>query len=217
MSLHTCRFQGPQKPSSCATFTLKSHWGRAATRKKSLASMHAGWLQSCPTLWPCRLGPTRLLCQGGGSPGKNTRAYWLSYPSRTLYCLMPWPPAPLSTWCCQKPCDPSSGIASTPGPHRANPRPPGQPREQAPVDDMHAEVEIKPQLKPRGSVAKEENPKPFHSCTRIRLNPRDQLSRLCFYGVYKRPLGAPTKENALYLIAVDIGGKNTQEQDQIRI
>jgi len=27
------------------------------------------------------------------------------------------------------------------------------------VDDPHAEVEIKPQLKPRGSVAKEEDPK----------------------------------------------------------
>ena len=30
-------------------------------------------------------------------------------------------------------------------------------------------------------------------------------------------LRAPTKENALALIAVDIGDKNTQEQDQIRI
>ena len=34
---------------------------------------------------------------------------------------------------------------------------------------------------------------------------------------YKRTLRAPTKENALVLIGVDIGGKNTQEQDQIRI
>jgi len=30
-------------------------------------------------------------------------------------------------------------------------------------------------------------------------------------------LRAPTKENALVLIAVDIGGKNKQEYDQIRI
>ena len=85
------------------------------------------------------------------------------------------------------------------------------------MDDMHAEVEIKPQLKPRGSVAKEEDPNLPTRGTSRRLNPRDQLSRLCVYGVYKRPLGAPTKENALALIAVDIGGKNTQEQDQIRI
>ena len=34
---------------------------------------------------------------------------------------------------------------------------------------------------------------------------------------YKRTLRAPTKENTLVLIAVDINGKNTQEQDQIRI
>ena len=31
------------------------------------------------------------------------------------------------------------------------------------------------------------------------------------YGIYKRTLRAPTKENTLALIAVDIGGKNTQE------
>jgi len=35
--------------------------------------------------------------------------------------------------------------------------PPGQPQEQIPVDDQHADVEIKPQLKSRGSVAKEED------------------------------------------------------------
>ena len=37
------------------------------------------------------------------------------------------------------------------------------------------------------------------------------------YGIYKRILRAPTKENTLVLIAVDIGGKNTQKKDQIRI
>ena len=57
------------------------------------------------------------------------------------------------------------------------------------MDDPHVEVEIKPQLKPRGSGAKEEDPKPSHQ-------------------LYKYFL---TKENALALIAVDIGGKNTQE------
>ena len=77
------------------------------------------------------------------------------------------------------------------------------------MENPHIEVEIKPQLKPRGSVAKEEDPKP--SCTNCRLNPHDQLGRLCIYGIYKRTLRAPTKENTLVLIAVDIGGKNTQE------
>ena len=42
-----------------------------------------------------------------------------------------------------------------------NSRPPEQPQEPTSVDDPHAEVEIKPQLKPRGSVAKEEDPKPL--------------------------------------------------------
>ena len=54
------------------------------------------------------------------------------------------------------------------------------------------------------------------SCTSFRLNPQDQLGRLCVYRIYKRTLRAPTKENALVLIAVDIEGKNTQELDQIR-
>ena len=79
------------------------------------------------------------------------------------------------------------------------------------MDDPHVEVEIKPQFKPRDSVAKEEDPNLPTSCTSCRLNPHDQLSRLCVYGKYKRPLRVPTKENALALTAVDIGGKNTQE------
>ena len=44
----------------------------------------------------------------------------------------------------------------------ANPSSPGQAQEQTPADDPHAEVEIRPQLKPRGRVAKEEDPKPSH-------------------------------------------------------
>ena len=78
------------------------------------------------------------------------------------------------------------------------------------MDDMHAEVEIKPQLKPRGSVAKKEDPNLPTRGTSRRLNPRDQLSRLCVYGVYKRSLTAPTKGTMLILKA-NSGGKNTQE------
>ena len=77
------------------------------------------------------------------------------------------------------------------------------------MDNSH--VEIKPQLKSRGSVAKEEDPKPSTSCTSCRLNPHDQLGRLCVYGIYKRTVRALTKESTLVLIAVDIGGKNTQK------
>ena len=105
-------------------------------------------------------------------------------------------------------CQGAQAVASPP--HlaltEADPSPPGKPQEQTPVDDPHKEVEIKPQLKSRDSMAKEEDPKP---CTRCRLNPHDQLGRLCVYEIYERPLRAPTKENALVLIAVDIAGKNT--------
>ena len=83
------------------------------------------------------------------------------------------------------------------------------------MDDLHVEVEIKPQLKPRGRVAKEEDQNLPPRCTR--LNPHDQLGRLCVCGIYKGSLRAHTKENALVLIAVGIGSKNTQEQDQVRI
>ena len=79
------------------------------------------------------------------------------------------------------------------------------------MDNPHIEVEIKPQLKPRGSVAKEEDSNPSHQLYRCRLNPHDQLGRLCVYGIYKRSLRTPTKEKTLVQIAVDIGGKNTQE------
>ena len=79
------------------------------------------------------------------------------------------------------------------------------------MDDPHAEVEIKPQLKPRGSVVKEEDPKPSYQLYKLQIKSTYQLSRLCVYGIYKRSLRTPTKENTLVLIAVDIGGKNTQD------
>ena len=78
------------------------------------------------------------------------------------------------------------------------------------MDDPHAEVEIKPQLKPRGSVAKED-PKPSHQLYKLQIKSTGSTRQLCVCGIYKRPLRAPTKENTLVLIAVDIGGKNTKE------
>ena len=59
-------------PTSCSTLT----GAKLPQAKKSLASMHTGSLQLCShSLQPCRLWPARLLCHGG-SPGKNTGAYW---------------------------------------------------------------------------------------------------------------------------------------------
>ena len=71
------------------------------------------------------------------------------------------------------------------------------------MDDPHAEVEIKPQIKPRGGVAKEEDPNPPTSGTSSRLNPQDQPGRLCDCGRYKGHR-APAKEDALVLIAGDM-------------
>ena len=48
---------------------------------------------------------------------------------------------------------------------------PGQSQEQTPVDDPHADVEIKTQLRPRGSVIKEEDPKPSHQLYKLQIKP----------------------------------------------
>ena len=79
------------------------------------------------------------------------------------------------------------------------------------MNNPYPEVEIKSQLKPRDSVTKEEDPKPSYQLYSYRSNLHDQLGRLCVYGIYKRALRAPTKENTLVLTAIEIGGKNTQE------
>ena len=69
----------------------------------------------------------------------------------------------------------------------------GQVSRETPVNDPQAEVEIKPQLKPRGNAAREEDPKPFYQLYKLQIKSTHQLSRLCVYGIYKRPLRAPTK------------------------
>ena len=79
------------------------------------------------------------------------------------------------------------------------------------MDDPHAEVEIKPQLKPRGSVAKEEDPKSSQQLEKLQIKSTRSTGRLYVCRIYNRSLRAPSKENALVLIAVDIGGKNTEE------
>ena len=55
------------------------------------------------------------------------------------------------------------------------------------------------------------------SCASFNLSPHDQVGRLCVYGIYKRTSKALTKQSTIVLTAVDVGGKNTQEQDKIRI
>jgi len=78
--------------------------------------------------------------------------------------------------------------AAAPPPHLAltgaNPSPPGQPQEQTPVDNPHVEVEIKPQLKPRGSMAKEEDPKPFHQLYKLQIKSTGSTRQaLCLWNI----------------------------------
>ena len=49
----------------------------------------------------------------------------------------------------------------------ADPSPSHQPQEPAPVDDPHAEVEIKPQLKSRGKMTMEADQKLFHQLYKL--------------------------------------------------
>ena len=85
------------------------------------------------------------------------------------------------------------------------------------MDNSYPEVEIKSQLKPGDGVTKEEYPKPSHLLYKLQIKSTRSTGRLYVRKIYKRSLRAPTKENTLVLIAVDIGGKNTEEKEQIRI
>ena len=126
MFLHTWRRQGPRKPSSCTTFTLNSHWGRAATGKRnSLAFVRTGSLQLCPTLCdPVDCGLPGFFVREGFSR-QDTGAYWprlvaIAFWSTIFPATLAVSPAGI--WCCQNPCDPSSCTTSTPSPHRGKPK-----------------------------------------------------------------------------------------------
>ena len=168
MSLHIWHHQGPCKPSSSPSspLTLTGAELPQAKKKKSLAFMHAGSLWPCPTLCdPVDCGLSGFSVREGVLQARIlecTGQDWLSYPSRAQYFLPPQPPTPLRTWCGQKPCDQSSCTTSTPGPRRGKPKPSRAASGADASGRPHAEVEIKPQLKPRGGVAEEEDPKPPH-------------------------------------------------------
>ena len=93
VSLHTWHRQGPHKPSSWATFTLNSHWGRAATGKKVLhlcVQDHFGRVQLFAALWTVACLAS---LSGKGvlqaSILERIGQYWLPHPSRALYFLLP--------------------------------------------------------------------------------------------------------------------------------
>ena len=52
------------------------------------------------------------------------------------------------------------------------------------MDDRYAEVEIKPQLKPRGSVTKEEDPKPSHQLYKLQIKSTQSTRQtLCLWNI----------------------------------
>ena len=93
MSLHTWRRQGSLKLNTCATIMLNFHWGRAAAGNKSLASIHTGSLLLCPTLCdPVDCGLPDFAVREGVLQARileHIDQYWLSYPSRAVYFLLP--------------------------------------------------------------------------------------------------------------------------------
>ena len=164
------------------------------------------------SLRPCRLTSAKILCQDSRFSRQEYWSIWANTGCHTLVAhyisccpsrQLPWVPGAAGA--------PATQVAAPP-PHLtgANPSPPGQPQEKTLVDDPHAEVEINPQLKPRGNVTKKTQNPPI-SCTCCRLNPHNQLGSFCVCGIYKRSLRASTKENAFVLIIMDIGSKNTEE------
>ena len=112
------------------------------------------------SLRPCGLWPVRLLCQGFLQERilECIGQYWLHTSLEHYISCCPSHQCPRVPGAARTPVT----QAAAPPPHLAltgaDPGPYRQPQEQTPVDDPHAEVEIKPQLKPRSSVTKEEDP-----------------------------------------------------------
>ena len=102
----------------------------------------------------------------------------------------------MSTWCCQN----SVTQAAAPPPYLAligaNPSPPGQPQELNPSGHPTCRGGNKSTIETQGRVWLRKKTQNLPTgCTSCRLNPHNQLSRLCVYGIYKRLFRAPSKEN----------------------
>ena len=101
----------------------------------------------------------------GDSPSKNAGVGWHTFLEHCVSCYpsgqLPWAAGAARA---------TATYAAAPPPHLAltgeDPSPPGQLQEQTLVDDPHAEVGIKPQLKLRGSVAA---PKPSHQLYKLQI------------------------------------------------
>ena len=154
-----------------AQLSLGQSCHRQKKKKKSCIYVQRVALVVSNSLSSCGLWPARLL--SGGFSRQEYRSILANTGCHTLLehyisccpsCQLPRVPGGARTLATH---------AAAPSPHmvftEANPSPPGQPQGQTPVDDPLAEVEIKPQLKPRGSVAKEEDPKPSHQLYELQI------------------------------------------------
>ena len=137
-----------------------------------------------PSLWT-------VACQASLSWGFSRQEYWSIVAKTGCHTLLdhcisccpsrqlPWVPGAARIPATQ---------ATAPPPHLAHtwadPSPPGQTQEQTPVDDPHAEVEIKPQLKPRWSMAKEEDPQPSHQLYKLQIKSTGSTRQtLCLWNI----------------------------------
>ena len=75
---------------------------QAKNKKQNLVSMYMAFLWLRPTFYnPIDCGLTGLSVREvlQAIILKHIGQYWLPYPSRALYFLLPYPPTPLNTWC----------------------------------------------------------------------------------------------------------------------
>ena len=156
-------------------------------KKKVLCLCMPGYfsrVQLFATLWT-------VACHASLSGGFSREEYWSvlantgchtlqeHYISWSPSCQLPWIPGAARTPATQAAAPPLH-LTHT----RADPSSPGQPQEQTPVEGPHAEVEIKPQLKPKCSVAKEKDPNPSHQLYKLQIkSTRSTRQTLCLWNI----------------------------------
>ena len=183
----------PQAKQLCHLHAQLSLGQSCHRQKKSCVYAHRVTLVMSNSLQSCRLWPARLIYREGGVGEFSRQEYWSilantgchtlleHYISCCPSCQLPWVPGAART---------PANQAAAPPPHLAltgaNPSPLGQRQEQTPVDDPPAEVEVKPQLKTTGSVAKEEDPKPSHQLYKLQIKSTWSIRQtLCLWNIEK--------------------------------
>ena len=186
--------QGSRTSSSCTTLTGGSTLTRAelpqAKKQKTnnLAFMHAGSLQLCLTLWdPVDCGLPGFSVREGVLQARILELLAKTGCHTLLEHYICYYPSRQPSWVSGASRTSATQVAAS-SPHLAltgaNPVPPGHPQELNPSGDPHVEVEIKPQLKPRGSVAKEEDPELSHQLHKLQIKSTQWTKQtLCLWNI----------------------------------